>query len=182
MFATPRPEPDLPTLALATPDRPPAALTSRHVVLRPVAPHDAPYLYALATSGVGYRWRFRGAIPPIESFAAALNHDVLVQFVAESAITGRPLGHVAAFDADLHSRHASIGAIFDGALLRSGIGVEGVALVADYPRALTKLFTVEGVLTEHQYFGGKYWDMLVMALTRESWEVHGRPMLDRVRD
>jgi RimJ/RimL family protein N-acetyltransferase len=39
-------------------------------------------------------------------------------------------------------------------------------------------FEIEGRLRAHRFYGGRYWDELILAITRERWTEHGRPLAD----
>jgi hypothetical protein len=41
-----------------------------------------------------------------------------------------------------------------------------------------RLFELEGRLRGHRFYGGRYWDELILATSRELWMEHGKPMAD----
>ena len=91
----------------AVPAPPPMA--GRRVMLRPVYPEDYGFLYSLAVSPeIGFRWRYRGAVPAYDVFLRELWAGILVQFMVCDAATGEPVGFVVAHSADLKSGFAHV--------------------------------------------------------------------------
>ncbi|EFC86322.1 acyl carrier protein [Parafrankia sp. EUN1f] len=80
----------------------PPVLHTSQFGLRPVGPDHVPFLYHLAIrEEVGYRWRFRGAVPDMETFQANLRQGVLSQFVVVTEPAGELAGSVICYNADL---------------------------------------------------------------------------------
>jgi RimJ/RimL family protein N-acetyltransferase len=157
--------------------------------LTPVEPGDVGFLYALATQpATGFRWRYRGAPPPFDRFAADLWKQVLVQYVARNG-DGEPVGHLVAYSADPYMHYAYLGAVFEPRYAGLGMGAHAVALFArhlfhTFPlrkiyleipgynwaqvrSGEERLFHVEGVLRDHCYYAGRYWDQYVCAIYPE---------------
>jgi RimJ/RimL family protein N-acetyltransferase/aryl carrier-like protein len=155
--------------------------------LTPVEPGDLDFLYALAAHPeTGFRWRYRGAPPPPERFAAELWTQVLVQYIARQAEDGQPAGHVVAYGADPNRRHAYLGAVFAAQHTGAGLAAQVVAVFARYlfhtfplrklylevpgynwPQLRSgegRLFGVEGVLRDHDYYAGRHWDQRICAI------------------
>ncbi len=42
---------------------------------------------------------------------------------------------------------------------------------------MTRLFTVEGQLSEHYHLDGQYWDKFILSITRDAWEEHPKRFL-----
>jgi RimJ/RimL family protein N-acetyltransferase len=167
-------------------------LTGRHIRLRPIFPSDYEYLYALAThEQLGWRWRYRGTTPSPESFQQILWHNTLAQFVIEHVEDNRRIGHVSSFDANERAGFCHIGVLFDPGVARSGWALESLLLFFDYLFTVFNLrklyaevlefnfgqfasgaehvFKIEGRLADHDWYDGRYWEMLVLALYREDF-------------
>jgi RimJ/RimL family protein N-acetyltransferase len=171
-----------------------ASLEGRRVYLRPVTDADYGFLFALSTDeATGFRWRFRGETPSPETFAHGIWHNVIAQFIVCSIATDEPVGHVLAFNANLRHRHAQIAMVVRPDRAGRSWALEGAELFIDYVFAnwefrklyaevvdfnlpqfssITDLpmFEVEGRLREHEYYRGRYWDVLIIALRRERWQ------------
>lgn len=180
-----------------------APLVGRRVRLRPVQPSDYEYLYALATDDeVSHRWRFRGTTPSPDAFVQLLWQHSVVQFVVEHKESGRRIGHLSAFNADDRNGWCHIGVVIDPALSRTGWALESIALFlnhlfvtfgfrklygevlepafADLASGAGRWFRVEGRLERHEFFAGRYWDLVVLALYREDWEREGVPLVEKL--
>jgi RimJ/RimL family protein N-acetyltransferase len=175
----------------AIPERP--ALESRHVRLRPVSPADIGPLYELALDpDVLWRWRSRGTTPSPESFAQNLWSETLVQFVVCTPDSARPLGLVTAYHADLRNRWAYIAAVMAPSTWRQGWPLEASMLLIDYlfrifdlrklyleslefnasqySSAVGSFLVEESRLVAHEYYSGRWWDLITYALYRDVWE------------
>jgi RimJ/RimL family protein N-acetyltransferase len=158
--------------------------------LTPVEPDDVRFLYALASHpDTCYRWRYRGAPPSIDRFMADLWSQVLVQFVARRAEDGEPVGHVVAYGSDLGQGYAYVGAVFRPQYAGTGLAAQATATFVRYlfhTHALRKLyaevpgfnwpqvrsgegrlFEVEGIMRDHEFYAGRYWDRYLCAIYRE---------------
>jgi RimJ/RimL family protein N-acetyltransferase/aryl carrier-like protein len=155
--------------------------------LTPVQESDLDFLYLLSTHPeTGYRWRYRGNPPRPDEFAAGLWGQVLVQFVARDTVTGDPAGLVVAYAADLTQGFASVAAVFSPQHSGMGLAAEITTVFVRYlfhtfrlrklylevpgfnwPQVSSgagSLFQVEGVLREHDYYAGRYWDKYMCAI------------------
>jgi RimJ/RimL family protein N-acetyltransferase len=155
--------------------------------LTPVMPPSVAFLYSLCVSpDVGFRWRFRGAVPPIQKFEHELWQGVLAQFVVESIQANQPAGHVACYNADLRLGHAYVGAAMVPQYQGTGIVVEPVLLFFEYlfdvwpfhklylelpefnlpqfASAIGRGLHVEGRMRGHDYYKGRRWDRLLLAV------------------
>lgn len=158
--------------------------------LTPVRPDDAGYLYGLAVRPeTCFRWRYRGAPPPFNRFADDLWNQILVQYVTRRADDDQPVGHVLAYGADPSMRYAYLGAVFEPAYIGTGLAARVVAIFvrhlfhtfplhklylevpgfnwAQMQSGEGRLFRVEGVLADHDYYAGRYWDQYVCAVYRD---------------
>jgi RimJ/RimL family protein N-acetyltransferase/aryl carrier-like protein len=165
-------------------------LETRALWLTPVQPDDLRFLYGLAVHPeTSFRWRYRGAPPPIDRFADNLWKQVLVQYVARRVEDKEPVGHIVAYGADPSMRFAYIGAVFLPEYAGTGLAAQVVAAFMRYlfhTFPLRKLymeipgfnwaqlqsgggrfFQVEGVLRDHNYYAGRYWDEYICAVYRD---------------
>jgi len=177
--------------APAEPDPGPASalLVGPTFELRPVEPQAMEFLYHLAVSSeVGYRWRFRGSVPNFETFEATFWQGTLCQFVAIERASGRPCGHVVCYNPELAHGYGSVAAVFMPEHLGTGAALQCVGSFVryvftvwpmrklylevpsfNYPQFAAgegRLFVEEGRLAGHDYYAGRYWDRLVLAVYR----------------
>jgi len=154
--------------------------------LTPLRESDIGFLYALAVHPeTSYRWRYRGVPPPPDRFAADLWSQVLVQYVVRTH-SDEPVGQVVAYAADLAAGHAYVGAVFQPDHTGSGLAADVTATFVRYlfhtfplrklylevpgfnwPQvrsAAGRLFEIEGVLRDHDFYAGRYWDKYVCAI------------------
>jgi RimJ/RimL family protein N-acetyltransferase len=179
--------------------------TPRVVRLRTVEPRDIPFLYRLATEGeTAGRWRYRGATPDPQAFAAQLWQDVLAQFVVERVADGGPVGLVCAYNANLRDGYVYAAGVCDAPFLNTGFGAEALLLLADhlfahwnfrkiyfesaafnfaqFASGAAEYFVEEARLADHTFHDGRYWDLVIGSLTRAGLqEVHARRDLRRRR-
>lgn len=155
-----------------------------------VTPDVYPYLYDLAVTGLNHhRWRFHGTTPSFESFVQYLHSDVLVQFLVIENQTSEPIGHVLCYAGDLRNGTAFLGIVMGDDALGSGSGGEAGLLLTEYlfsayplrklyaeipefsvgavASAMEGLWSQEGILRDHFYSRGDYWDQHLFALRRE---------------
>jgi RimJ/RimL family protein N-acetyltransferase len=167
-------------------------LAGRWCRLRAVGPADAPALHQIATDGrIGYRWRFQGIFPSLETFTNGLWNDVLAQCAVLATAGPEVIGHVVAYSPDLRNARAHFGIVMRADMTGTGIGMEATWLFLSYLfdtwplhkvyvevpehvlgsyRSLTNYgFTEEAVLRAHSYHGGKYWDERILAVDRVTW-------------
>ncbi len=180
----------------------PPRLAGQFFRLMPVSPQAMPFLYNLSVApDIGFRWRYRGSVPPYQKFEQERWHGMLAQFVVESIQTNQPAGHVICYNADLGLGHAYVGAAMAGQYLGSGIAVEPVQLFVNYlfdvwplrkiylelpefnyqqfSSAASRALHIEGRLRDHDYYRGRRWDRLILAAYRPS-EVPSSPSADFV--
>lgn len=164
--------------------------TGRLVALRPVRDADLAFLFALLTDpAVGGRWRFRGAVPRPETFERMLWEGVLAQFVVEGAHDGVARGLVSCYGANLNSGTANLAVALLPSATGVGLGTEAFVLFVDYlfatwtlrkcylevpafnlaqfASAIGRYFHLEGVLSAHEYYAGRYFDSAILACWRE---------------
>ena len=129
---------------------------------------------------------------------------VLAQFIVESKLTGKPLGIVAAYNADFRNGRASLATVINAEVEGAqGPRLEAIRLFVAYLfevfplRKLTasvidfnwhqfswgagKMFEEEGLQREHEYHGDFYWDVHLVAIHRDRWrEYYARPVTERL--
>ncbi|OAA18429.1 acetyltransferase, ribosomal protein N-acetylase [Frankia sp. EI5c] len=177
--ASQREPPVQPTVMTDSPDKPrarahPPLLHTSQITLRPVGSDHVPFLYHLAIrEDVGYRWRFRGAVPDTDTFQANLRQGVLSQFVVVTEPAGEPAGSVICYNADLTRGIGYIAAAFTPEYTANALPVGAVSLFVRYVFQVWNLrklylemisynydqiasgagryFDVEGRLSDHSY-------------------------------
>jgi RimJ/RimL family protein N-acetyltransferase/aryl carrier-like protein len=166
--------------------------------LAPLQPSDVPLLYTLAVRPENcFRWRYRGAPPSPERFTDELWNHVLVQYAVRRRSDGKLAGHVVAYGADQHTSHAYVGAIFDPEYAGAGFAAEIVEVFSrhlfqvfplrkiyleipgyNWPQMRSgegRYFRVEGVLQEHAYHAGRYWEQYICAIYPEGSQSEPNP-------
>jgi hypothetical protein len=167
-------------------------MASRHVRLRTLTERDSAFVYQLMVSDrSGGRVRFGGATPSPEKVAASLWDSVLAQFVVEGVDSGLPLGLVAITSPNFRDGFAYLSALGSDRAQGLGMVAEGVILVFNYAFAtwpfrkiymeaseqsyaafgsgLDRFFTEEGRLKQHTFWNGRYMDVAIFAVYRETW-------------
>lgn len=167
-------------------------LSTRRVRLRPISEQDRRFLYELMTSPEsGGRVRFGGATPSPEKVAASLWESVLAQFIVESVGSGLPVGLVAITSPDFRNGFAYVSALGLPETQGSGLVAEAAFLAFHYAfttwplrkvymeatedsfrafeNGLDDFFREEGRLVEHVFWNGRYVDMMILAVYRETW-------------
>jgi RimJ/RimL family protein N-acetyltransferase/aryl carrier-like protein len=158
--------------------------------LDPISPGDLDFLYALTTQPeTCFRWRYRGAPPSYERFSNDLWKQVLVQYVARPGASDQPIGHVMAYGADPAMHYVHIGAVFIAPYAGSGMAARVVVMFLRYlfhtfplhkvylevpgynwhqiHSGRERLFRIEGILRDHDYYAGRRWDQYLCAVYRD---------------
>lgn len=172
------------------------SLRSQLVYLRVVTPGDYELLHQAETSPeLGPRWRHRGATPGPEEWAQGLWASVLAQFLVVEAANNQPIGIVAAYKGNFRDGHARLAAARFGSAARTPLMAFGFALFVRYvfhnwdlrklylevpefnldqfSSIIEKYAVVEGRLKDHVFAAGAWWDELILAVYRETWEERG---------
>lgn len=167
-------------------------LCTRRVLLRRIGEQDRRFLYELMTAPeAGGRVRFGGATPSPEKVAASLWESVLAQFIVESAGSGQPVGLVAITSPDFRNGFAYVSALGLPETQGSGLVAEAAFLAFHYAfttwplrkvymeatedsfrafeTGLDGFFREEGRLVDHVFWNGRYVDMVILAVYRETW-------------
>ncbi|MCK9893747.1 phosphopantetheine-binding protein [Frankia sp. AgB32] len=176
-------------LDVATGSAEPPTWNGKLFRLTPVLPTSTAFLYELAIApDVGFRWRYRGSVPNVHQFEQELWASTLSQFVVESVESGEPVGNVICYNPDFTLGHAYVGAAMINRYRGSGIALEPVQLFIRYlfdvwpfrklyfeipefnfkqfASAQSEHFQIEARLKDHDYYGGRYWDRLILAVRR----------------
>jgi hypothetical protein len=120
---------------------------------------------------------------------------VLAQFLVVDSSADQPIGIVCAYGAELAHGYAYLAVADFRSAERAPLFFDGIAMFIDYlfttwplrklyfeslefnaeqfASVFVKLFDIEGTLRDHEFFDGRYWDLVVGALYRESWESNG---------
>ncbi|MCK9896301.1 GNAT family N-acetyltransferase [Frankia sp. AgB32] len=174
---------------------PPPRFAGRYLRLMPVLPSSTPFLYELAvTPDIGFRWRYRGSVPAYHQFEQELWQGVLTQFLIESVEAGRPVGHAICYNPEFALGHAYVGAAVSADYTGSGLAVEALDLfvryvfdiwpfrklyfevpefnypqfaAADRANSAGGSLELEGRLRRHDFYRGRYWDRLILAVYRD---------------
>lgn len=168
-------------------------LASRRVQLRPIHEHDAHFIYELMSSpAAGGRVRFGGSTPSPDKVAATLWDSVLAQFIVTRRPSGQQIGLVAITSPDFRNGFAYVSAVGEAQWQGSGLIVEAAFLAFHYAfntwpfrkiymeatddsfqafkGGAGELFQEEGRLLDHVFWNGRYVDMVIVAVYRETWE------------
>lgn len=169
------------------------ALHGKRVVLRPVEPPDYDFILHLSTSPrITYRWRTRGTTPSPADFQVMLWRGVLCQFLIERPDGGGPLGLISAYNADFRNQTVYLAIIMQDHPGGSLWTFDAIALFLNYlfsnwnlrkiyaetselsswtfASGSGRYFEIEGILRDHEYYGGRYWDAYVLAFWRSDCE------------
>jgi hypothetical protein len=190
-----------PATAVAGPPAPAfPSLTGRHVALRPITPGDYGSLQIMETAGeVGARWRFRGQTPSPEAWLANLWQGVLTQSLVQPLDSDRPIGLVVAYRASMQDRHVYVAATrfeLERPSLPMMLGVSLFlrhlfemwafrAVYMEVPEynldqfgsSVGRAFVEEARLSDYYETGGRSWDQIILAMTRERFERHIQPIV-----
>ncbi len=166
-------------------------------------PTDTDYLYQLATHPeITWRWRYRGQSISYETFQQQLWAGTLVHFVVERKDGGQRIGYVQAFDASERHGWCHFAVMLDPMLARSGWAIECLALFFNYvftawnfrklyavmlesnydelESGMGAWFITEGRLADHEWYGGRYWDLVLLTIRREDWEKSGPDLVEKL--
>jgi|ERR1700676_3909190 len=176
----------------------PPRLELGRIALRPVRPLDYEWLFELETHPLLiHRWRLTGTTPAPDQFQRLLWEKVVAQFLIVEKATNLRVGLVLMYGLDALNGTAQIAMVAHPKFHRTSLAIDGTILFIDYVFAswnLRKLygeslgfnfgqfarednrrmkvenvFRVEGVLREHSYLGGQFWDKIITAMYRVDW-------------
>ncbi len=167
-------------------------LTGRRTTLRPVDESDYDFLYALGCDEeLGFRWRHRGETPSPDAFHQGLWTGILAQFVICANADSQRVGHVFVYNANFRFQTAFIAMAVKPSLVRRGWTLEAGKMFINYTFSMWplrklyaevpefnfaqfssgtgKAFQIEGCMRDHEFYAGRYWDLLILALYREAY-------------
>jgi RimJ/RimL family protein N-acetyltransferase len=162
------------------------------VSLQPLRPDDTDLIYRLSCDPeIGSRWRFRGQTPDPRDFAAKLWNGTVAHYMVARRTDNQRVGYVAAHNVNLRDRWAYVSALSANPAEKSGLVIEGLALLIDhlfrnwplhkvlieapeynmdqYGRDLDKVFRREARISDYFFHEGKMWDLVVASVTASQW-------------
>lgn len=162
-----------------------------------------PYVELCSSLDIGRRFRFGGAAISPHAAMSAVWDGTLVHLVGIGNRSRRRLGVASVTSADMRNGTAYFSVVGDPTVVGSGLMIEVAGLAIDYvfetwpfrklyaevpaynlvtfESVTRRFFRREGLLTEHVFLDGRYWDVHILATDRATWLREGRPMLDRLR-
>ena len=162
-----------------------------------------PYIELCTSLGVGRQFRFGGAAIPPPATLSAVWDGTLVHLVGVGNRSRRRLGVASVTSADMRNGTAYLSVVSDIGVIGSGLMIEVAGLAIEYvfstwpfrklyaevPEynlrtfgSVTKrFFRREGLLTEHVFLDGRYWDVHVLATDRATWQREGSPLVARLQ-
>jgi RimJ/RimL family protein N-acetyltransferase len=176
---------------------------TQRIRLRTITDRDRHFLYELMTSPqAGGRVRFAGATPSPDRIATSLWESVLAQFIIEGSGSGEALGLVAITSPNFRDGFAYLSALGLPTVQGSSLIVEGVMLgfnyafltwpfrkiymeaaeesYTEFKSGLGRFFSEEGCLRQHTFWNGRFMDLVILAVYRETWDQHAPRMLNRL--
>lgn len=173
----------------------------KRVVLRAADRTDFDFLYGLASSPVmGFRWRYRGATPSPDLFAAQLWDGVLAQFTVLDRKSAERVGVVSLYNASFQNGYAYLALAGSPAYRSTGYMLEAALLFLDYAfrvwdfrklymetaafnlpqfaSGMGRLWREEGRLSDHEFYDGRYWDLVFLSIERSSFRSFASRYLD----
>lgn len=183
-----------------TPEIFPESFETRHLSLGPVGhTHFRELQTAELAAETAPRWRYRGATPSPERWAAGLSAEVAVQYVVSLKQSGRALGLVVLYGADPDCCFIHLGALRFQAGRFSPMLLVGTACVIDMALAegrFRKLYLElpeynldqfgsglrgalyeEARLPDHYFYAGATWAQVWLSITSDAWRSRNRRFL-----
>jgi RimJ/RimL family protein N-acetyltransferase len=168
------------------------SLVSRRVALEPLVGPNLDFARHLLTDpSVVARFRFANAMPGPNEIERALIDRVASQVVIKHRPSGTPFGLAQLTNVMYRHGTGNLLTVLAPPFQRKPWVLEGQALFVEYVFAsfplrklygevaafnfaqfasgAGRLFTVEGRLQDHEWHFGRYWDVIILSLTRESW-------------
>ena len=147
-----------------------------------------------------HRWRFGGSTPSPESYAAFVNAGVYSQYlVLDVRKLSAPtlLGLVVAYDVDLvHGWGYLAAAKFQPGVLAAALFLEGLGMFIEltfrtapvrklylespefnldsFASAIGTILFEEARIQGHRFYDGRYWDQVILSVSRERWSAFSR--------
>lgn len=151
---------------------------------------------------VGGFLKLGGGVPGFDEFRQSAWHGVVAQWILVAHRSNRPVGVFTLSSADMRNGHAFVAVYADPFYIGTGLGIEGATVAIDYvfrmwpfrmlyadvsrpafeqfKSVLDRGFEIEGIRREHLWMDGGFHDLLMLRISRESWEREGRPLADRL--
>ena len=177
-------------------------MASRRTALAPVAPMFAEELYRCAVRG-DIPWHWHGMSETPESFSESLWSGVLVQYSIQDRRSGRDIGLISAYNANVYHRFAYVTLLLMPEFRMRVWPLEGALLFANYlfvkydMRNLYaesaepyfhqfgtgdgSFFDVEAHYRDRLLVNGEGQDMYVLRISRDRWLDRGVELLERCR-
>ncbi len=180
-----------------------APLASSRVSLSIIRPRDYPTLYemAIAEENLG-RWIFYGGTPTFEQFVATFTEGVLCQFAIASRANSTIGGICRLTHANFRHGTANLSTVIAPEFQGSLWPMEGLVLFINYAfvqfrirklyvevpgvayqhmeDGLARLFDLEGLLRDHEWHLGRYWDTRIMSLTPQGFSDRMGYIIERI--
>lgn len=168
---------------------------SRQYFLRPLLSSDTDWLYSLSISA-GTSWRYAARTPSPTEFFQQLWSGIHAQFMVCERSTERSVGLVGTYRLNLEASHVHMFAV--GTSSAPSAAIEGAGLLVEWVfgemdldkiwfeatelsfrafASFERFCTVEARLANYAYAQGRFFDLIIMSLTRSQWE-ELRPVLD----
>jgi RimJ/RimL family protein N-acetyltransferase/acyl carrier protein len=160
--------------------------------MRIIRPADYPFLYEMALDPAsGFRWRFRATHPGYEEFVQTFRQGVFLNFIVEDLEKRTSLGYICCYRHDFLNQHAYIAVQGSNDAQYKAILTEASHLfihyifacfdfnklylecpeynISDVKSALRHVFDEEAVFRSHQRFLGRWWNLHVLSVRRDTW-------------
>ncbi len=171
-------------------------VTGRRVALRPAAAADAKIVHdmkMLAGTGV---------VPLLDLFAATFTAGAAAAFVVTDRESGNDVAHTALLDF-APAGHVRVELVAPPGIEREAVA-DAAALTINFAFAMWPLQKVywhatdhdlpafgwsqthaamvrpQAVLAQHAYFHGRLWDVSVLAVSRDDWDIHGVDLVKQI--
>jgi RimJ/RimL family protein N-acetyltransferase len=163
----------------------------------------ASYVELCSSLDVGRQFRFGGAAIPPPAVMSAVWDGTLVHLVGVGNRSRRRLGVASVTSADMRNGTAYLSVVSDPAVVGSGLMIEVTGLAIEYvfstwpfrklyaevpeynlrtfATVTQRFFRREGLMTEHVFLDGRYWDVHVLATDRATWQREGSPRIARLQ-
>ena len=179
-----------------------AQLEGRFVALEVPVPDHYPVLHDISSQPeVIFRWRDRGMTRSLEGFGQTIWSNSAMAFTIARLPTRNIIGFIHCYGLDTYSRHAKLAMFVSPEAWGDASSMEAAFLFVDhcfkaldlrklymevpefnlaqFGRGLGRYFAEEGRLREHEYFNGRHWDSVILALYRDRWDDLASKALDR---
>jgi RimJ/RimL family protein N-acetyltransferase len=151
-----------------------------------------------------WRWRHRGTTPRPDEFPNYLWNGVNAQFMVCRRSTDEPVGLVTSYNHNPRNGYTWLAALRFDPTVQSIAVTEGAGLFMNYlfqvfgyrkiylevvefnlsqmEHGLHRFFVEEGRFVEHEFYDGRWWDVVHLAAWRDAWQAHGGKIIDRLSE